>query len=98
MIETPMAGRAIEEVRKATRAYSQSHPVDAAGHAGSAEHGAHGPFGWVSLVIVVGLVIGGWFVVRQMQADSNMQDCVMSGRKNCAPVDTDSLRATPSPP
>ena len=93
-----MGGRLTEELRKATREYSELHPVDAGRESGGAERGTHGPFGWVSLVVVGLLVIGGWLVVRQLQADSKLQDCVMSGSKNCAPIDTDSLRATPAPP
>jgi hypothetical protein len=94
-----MAGRLTEELRKATREQSRLHPVDAGDHSGGAEHDrTHVPFGWVSLLVVVALVLGGWFVVRQLQADSKMQDCIMSGRKNCAPVDTDSMRGTPTPP
>jgi hypothetical protein len=95
-----MAGRLTEELRKATREHSLLHPVDSGdGSDGGAAHDQnHGPFGWVSLLVVVALVLGGWFVVRQLQADSKMQDCIMSGRKNCAPVDTDSMRGTPTPP
>jgi hypothetical protein len=95
-----MAGRLTEELRKATREQSRLRPVDDEGDpGGEAEPGrAHGPFGWVSLLVVAALVLGGWFVVRQLQADSKMQDCIMSGRKNCAPVDTDSIHAAPTPP
>jgi hypothetical protein len=35
------------------------------------------------VVIVVVLAGGGWWLVRTLQADSKLQDCVMSGRKNC---------------
>jgi hypothetical protein len=45
------------------------------------------PYGWIGLLAVVVLVVGGWLLVRQMAADAKLQDCVMSGRKNCAPVD-----------
>ena len=60
------------------------------GTAGEGGGGSRKPFGWFALVALVVLVVGGWLVVRQMQADSNLQDCVMSGRKNCAPIDTSS--------
>lgn len=45
------------------------------------------PFGWVSLVVIAVLVIGTWFVIQRLQADTNMQDCIQSGRRNCAPID-----------
>jgi hypothetical protein len=38
------------------------------------------------LLAVLALTGGGWLIVRQLMADSKLQDCVMSGRKNCAPV------------
>jgi hypothetical protein len=39
------------------------------------------------LLAVLVLVGGGWLLVRQLIADSKLQDCVMSGRKNCVPSD-----------
>jgi cell division septal protein FtsQ len=44
----------------------------------------------VAMAIVVVLAGVGWVIVRQLMADSKLQDCVMSGRKNCAPVEIDS--------
>jgi hypothetical protein len=46
---------------------------------------ARNPLPFVVLVIV--LCIAGWFIVSWMSDTSSLQDCVMSGRKNCAPVD-----------
>jgi hypothetical protein len=42
--------------------------------------------GIVLLVIVVALV-GGWFLVRGLVANARLEDCLMSGRRNCAPID-----------
>ena len=39
------------------------------------------------LLAVLLLAGGGWLLVSQLMADSKLQDCVMSGRKNCAPTD-----------
>ena len=44
-------------------------------------------FGWVSLLVLAGVVVGAWFVVQRMFDDSKVQDCVWSGRRNCAKVD-----------
>jgi len=95
-----MGDRLTEELRNATRAQSRLHPVDAGEDSGEAADPdrARGPLGWVSLLVVAALVLCGWFVLRQLQADSKMQDCIMSGRKNCAPIDTDSTRGAPAPP
>jgi hypothetical protein len=44
----------------------------------------------VAMAIIVVLAGVGWLIVRQLMADSKLQDCVMSGRKNCAPLEIDS--------
>jgi hypothetical protein len=41
----------------------------------------------IVLLIMVALAIGGWFVIRKLSDMSRIQDCVMAGRNNCAPVD-----------
>ncbi|HEX3772143.1 MAG TPA: hypothetical protein VHV30_14805 [Polyangiaceae bacterium] len=46
------------------------------------------PFGWFPLVILALLVGGGLYMMFQMRSDAALQDCVQSGRKNCAPIDT----------
>jgi hypothetical protein len=79
-----------EELRRLTRAQSQRHPVEGQhedrGAIERGEDSGRRPFGWVALVALVLVVACGWFVMRTMQADAKLQDCVMSGRKNCAPV------------
>ena len=45
------------------------------------------PFPWVAFVAVAVLAGVGWYIVSGMSDDSKIQDCVMAGRKNCAPVD-----------
>jgi len=51
------------------------------------EEGRTSPFGWVSLVIIAALVLGTWFLIQSLSASSKMQDCIQSGRRNCAPID-----------
>ncbi|MGO8996763.1 MAG: hypothetical protein ACLQVI_25895 [Polyangiaceae bacterium] len=51
------------------------------------DEGKTSPFGWLSVLIIVALVVGTWFLIQRLTADANMQDCVQSGRKNCAPID-----------
>jgi hypothetical protein len=94
-----MAGRLTEQLREATRAQSQLRPVDPeeSAHADAQAQRGHGPLGLVSLLLVAALFIGGWLIARQLQANSKIQDCVMSGRKDCAPIDTDSMRSAPTP-
>ncbi len=38
---------------------------------------------WLVALVVVLVAGGGWWLVRTLQADSKLQDCLMSGRKNC---------------
>ena len=40
----------------------------------------------VALIVVVVLVLGGLWLQQRLRADSQIQDCVMSGRSNCAPI------------
>jgi hypothetical protein len=41
----------------------------------------------IALGVVVLLFLVGWLLARELYADSKMEDCVMSGRTNCAPLD-----------
>ncbi len=49
--------------------------------------GRTAPFGWVSLLVIVALVVGTWFLIQTLSADTKMQDCIQSGRRNCAPIE-----------
>jgi hypothetical protein len=43
---------------------------------------------WPFVLLVLGLCVAGWFLASWMQQSSQIQDCVMSGRKNCGtPID-----------
>jgi hypothetical protein len=83
--------RLTEQLRNAARAYGEKHSVDPGEGPGPGGPGGGGPFGWFTFVVLAVLVGGGWFLLREMQADSKLQDCLMSGRKNCAPIDTSAL-------
>jgi len=41
----------------------------------------------IGLLVIVLLVIGGLLLVRALRHMSEIQDCAMSGRTNCAPID-----------
>ena len=41
----------------------------------------------VGLGIVLALIVGGLILVHVLHGMSRIQDCVMSGRTNCAPID-----------
>jgi hypothetical protein len=46
------------------------------------------PFGLLPVIVLVVLVAGGLLIAFRLRDASSVQDCVSSGRKNCAPVDT----------
>lgn len=41
----------------------------------------------IGLVVCLLLVMGGLFLVYELKKTSQLQDCVMQGRTNCAPLD-----------
>lgn len=41
----------------------------------------------MGLLVVLLLVLGGLFLIHVLARAGRLQDCVMSGRTNCAPVD-----------
>jgi hypothetical protein len=40
----------------------------------------------VGLLVLIVVGIGVWFVMQQLRQSAAMQDCLASGRTNCAPV------------
>lgn len=39
-----------------------------------------------TMVFVVILVISGIWLQRHLRAESQMEDCLLAGRRNCAPI------------
>jgi hypothetical protein len=50
--------------------------------------------GLVGIVIILLLLIVGLFLVQQLRFDAELQDCLMSGRRNCDVL----VHGTPQPP
>lgn len=44
----------------------------------------------IALVVVVLLFVVGWILARELYSNGKIEDCLMSGRTNCAPLDTQS--------
>ena len=42
----------------------------------------------VALGVVVVLFAVGWFLARELYVSGKLEDCLMSGRTNCAPINT----------
>jgi hypothetical protein len=41
----------------------------------------------IGLIIVLALAIAGVVLMRDLGAESKLEDCLMSGRTNCAPIE-----------
>lgn len=41
----------------------------------------------IGMGVVLLLVVAGWLLVHWIRDTSRVQDCVMSGRTNCAPIE-----------
>ena len=42
----------------------------------------------IGLIVVAVLVIAAYFLFTALRQSSQMEDCLMSGRRNCAPIET----------
>ena len=41
----------------------------------------------IGLIIVLALAIAGVILIRDLGQESRLEDCLMSGRTNCAPIE-----------
>ena len=46
----------------------------------------------IGLIIILALAIAGVWLVRELREKSALEDCLMSGRTNCAPIEAHSRR------
>lgn len=44
----------------------------------------------VALGVIIVLFVIGWVLTHELYSNSKVEDCVMSGRTNCVPIDTNS--------
>ena len=44
----------------------------------------------IALGVVVFLFLVGWILAREIYANGKVEDCVLSGRTNCVPIDIQS--------
>jgi len=49
----------------------------------------------IALGDVFVLFILGWFLTREIYSNQKIEDCVLSGRTNCVPIDTPSSYCAP---
>ncbi|MDR3523623.1 MAG: hypothetical protein P4L66_05925 [Acetobacteraceae bacterium] len=48
----------------------------------------------IALLLIVALLVGGILLQRHLRATGQMEDCLMSGRTNCAPISAPPISAT----
>ena len=41
----------------------------------------------IGLAVVVAIALLGWLLIRELQAKSKLEDCLLSGRRDCAPIE-----------
>jgi hypothetical protein len=46
----------------------------------------------IGLIIILALAIAGVLLVRELRERSRLEDCLMSGRTNCAPIEVPTQR------
>jgi hypothetical protein len=42
----------------------------------------------IALGVVIVLFVIGWLLTRELYSNQKIEDCVLSGRTNCVPIDT----------
>jgi hypothetical protein len=46
----------------------------------------------IGLIIILALAVAGVVIVRELREKSRLEDCLMSGRHNCAPIEVPARR------
>jgi len=46
----------------------------------------------IGLILVLALVVAGYFLMTALRQNATLEDCLMSGRKNCAPIEVPASR------
>ena len=47
----------------------------------------------VGLIVILALAIAGVILVRALRSQSQIEDCLMAGRHNCAPIEAPSRQS-----
>ena len=83
-----MPGRYADQLRRITRKQSDQRAVPTESGTPAQPPRPRSPYApFLIAGVIVALVGVGWLLMQQMTADSKLQDCVMSGRKNCVPLE-----------
>jgi hypothetical protein len=47
----------------------------------------------MGLIVILVLAIAAVFLVRELRSNANLEDCLMAGRRNCAPIEMPAHRS-----
>jgi hypothetical protein len=64
---------------------ADEHKEDDGEHEAEENVNRRGPL--VALGVIVVLAVIAWLLFRELSASSRLQDCLLSGRTNCAPIE-----------
>jgi hypothetical protein len=67
-------------------------PMNNRSHDGDDEGEQRRSAALIGLIIILALAIAGVWLVRELREKSQLEDCLMSGRTNCAPIEAPSRR------
>lgn len=55
--------------------------------AGGEDDAARRTAALMGFIVILVLAIAGVVLVRELRAKANLEDCLMAGRRNCAPIE-----------
>jgi hypothetical protein len=81
--------RAIDRfiVRELRGGNSAGQPMNNRSEQGDEEADQRRSVALIGLIIILALAIAGVLLVRELRERSRLEDCLMSGRTNCAPIE-----------
>jgi hypothetical protein len=81
--------RAIDRfiVRELPGGNSAGQPMNNRSEQGDEEADQRRSAALIGLIIILALAIAGVLLVRELRERSRLEDCLMSGRTNCAPIE-----------
>jgi hypothetical protein len=60
--------------------------------AGGDEEAARRTAALMGFIVILVLAIAGVLLVRELRSNANLEDCLMAGRRNCAPIEAPAHR------
>lgn len=84
----PVAAKSAKPLARIERPVRETSVQDEPEPPGDTDRGGANRRNLVGLAVVVALALLGWLLIRELQAKSKLEDCLLSGRRDCAPIET----------